>query len=526
MSNLPNPTPQGEVIISTWNNTKSSIMVNALAGTGKTTFLRQLARHIRESQVLCLAFNKKNADEMRAVLPTGWDVATLNSIGHRALGKSLPRRPNLQSDKSSKILKQVLVDFGIDRKDGMDQEVFGDVLYLVRMAKSYGLMHKEFANFKSLLPDNDESWETLGDLNMIDFDPQRVAIAREVLRRSIKAAFDESLIDYDDQIYLSVLAVGAYQKYPVVLVDEAQDLSAMNHLQLKKSLQLGGRLVVVGDPRQAIYAFRGASSKSMEQIKDIQANNFQEFPLSLTFRCPKAVVARQQEHAPGYEAAPANREGIVLDWRHIKDQWNLNDIQFQIGSVDRMAILCRNTAPLLSAAFRLIRNRIGVSMLGRDIGKNLEVLLKKIAGQDMDQSIETVVQKVEAWRTKEKSLALANGKEEKIAQIEDRAECLLAVAEGVEGTKLNMKAMLDTLIALFEDQSGRIVLGTGHKSKGMEWPVVIHLDPWRIPSKFAKRAEEAGDPAPMEQENNLRYVIETRTQNILVLANLEQLSYE
>ena len=43
-----------------------------------------------------------------------------------------------------------------------------------------------------------------------------------------------------------------------------------------------------------------------------------------------------------------------------------------------VAVLCRNNAPLLSMAFKLLRRGIGVKMLGRDIGKGLVPLAKKL----------------------------------------------------------------------------------------------------------------------------------------------------
>ena len=64
---------------------------------------------------------------------------------------------------------------------------------------------------------------------------------------------------------------------------------------------------------------------------------------------------------------------------------------------------------------------------------------------------------------------------------------------------------------------------TGHKSKGGEWDVVYHLDPFRIPSKWARTAADLGDDSQLEQERNLRYVIETRAKQELYLVNLEDM---
>lgn len=516
LNQLPPPTSQGQEIILAWNTSlsdgqKPSLMINAYAGTGKTTFLQQLAPHISEPRVLMLAFNKKNALDLESKMPTRFECSTMNSIGHRALQKTLSRKLRVEGSKTTDILKGVVQDWNLGR---LDEDTYSSITTLVRLAKSGGLMHSNYPGFKSLLPDNRDSWELLGDSAMIEYHEDSIKVVREVLNRSIKVAMEEGLIDYDDQIYLSVLANGAYEKFPVVAVDEAQDLSALNHLQLRKSLAIGGRLIVVGDPKQAIYAFRGASSKSMAQIKALRPDTMLEFPLSLTFRCSKLVVERNLPHAPGFAAAPANKAGVLLDFRY-QPEWSWDDLPSE-----RKAILCRNNAPLLDAAFRLIKSGRGVTMLGRDIGKALVALLHKIVGAKV-LPLDEAIAKIRRWREKEIDLARANGKEEKVAAIEDRADSLLAVAESLDGEYLTSSHIEGRIKALFENQSGLITLGTGHRAKGMEWPVVIHLDPWRLPSKFALRSEEAGDPTPMEQENNLKYVIETRSQEYLVLANLK-----
>jgi len=64
--------------------------------------------------------------------------------------------------------------------------------------------------------------------------------------------------------------------------------------------------------------------------------------------------------------------------------------------------------------------------------------------------------------------------------------------------------------------SDQVKVGTYHRAKGLEWDVVIHLDPHRLPSKYAKT------PSQLEQENNLLYVIETRAKRVLIHAALDQ----
>lgn len=241
-----------------------------------------------------------------------------------------------------------------------------------------------------------------------------------------------------------------------------------------------------------------------------------DLPLTTTFRCPKVIVARQQQHAHGFTAAPEAPEGEFHDYCE-KETWGIADLE-QSYPNKHIAILCRNNAPIIAAALRIIRGGRGCTVLGAEIGKTLVNLSKKILSSD-DTPAPQCVKLIESWREKELSLARANGKEERVAIINDRAECLLAVLES--GPAANAGEMRSKLSSMFNKESLAITLATGHKSKGLEWPVVIHLDPWRVPSKFARKAYEMGNVAQMQQEMNLRYVIETRAQKVLINADLE-----
>ena len=70
---------------------------------------------------------------------------------------------------------------------------------------------------------------------------------------------------------------------------------------------------------------------------------------------------------------------------------------------------------------------------------------------------------------------------------------------------------------LFKAQ-GPIQLLSGHKAKGLEWDTVYHLDPHRIPSPWSKEGEA------LEQEKNVRYVIETQSKGCPLLCEDGRLS--
>jgi len=153
-------------------------------------------------------------------------------------------------------------------------------------------------------------------------------------------------------------------------------------------------------------------------------------------------------------------------------------------------------------------------------------LVKKIIPKTAN--LEESAAAIALWRYKEVTMARMNGKDDRVPLIEDKAECLLAVLADLE-LQVHPDAapaaaqLIGKFDQMFASSSTRFILCTGHKSKGLEWHTVIHLDPWRLPSKWAKAAQAAGNLVPMEQELNLQYVIETRTQDTLILANLEQM---
>jgi hypothetical protein len=274
-----------------------------------------------------------------------------------------------------------------------------------------------------------------------------------------------------------------------------------------------GRLIIVGDPRQAIYGFRGADTSSMSKLRSLRPE-WIDLPLTLTFRCPKAVVALQQQHAPGFTAHESNKIGWILDLRGKEDGWEWSDVP--VG--DSTAVLCRNNAPLLSLSLKLLTKHIPCVMLGRDIGKGLALLAKKICPEPATPA-NLCIEKVQQWLERESQLALANNREHKLSGLQDRADCLLAVLEHV----LTARELQDKLKEIFSRDTGKVTLASGHRAKGLEWQTVVHLDPFRLPSKYALRAAAKGQLAQLQQEKNLLYVIQTRSMENLVFANLSEL---
>jgi superfamily I DNA/RNA helicase len=514
------PTPEQQAILSAVKSSKDSMMVNAMAGTGKTSTLVMISNELPAQPAIALAFNISIKKELERRFPSYWKIMTLNGLGHlawmRALGRD--KKVILDERKLGRLVTQVLKDYQYQG----NEDAWSSIRQLVSKAMQAGIV-PESRPHKGFRPDTPEQWAMLADENwLVDMGETEIGLAREILTRSVAEGF-EGTISFDDQIYLPVCFNGQFPRYGLLLGDEVQDWSVMNRVMAQRTCS--GRLILVGDPRQSIYAFRNADSKSMERLRALRTQ-WIDLPLSVTFRCPKVIVDRQQHHAPGFTAFHSNKIGEVKKFQRYDPEKRLIDgfevaqpqtwswLQVEkLSSNGSLAILCRNNAPLLKIAFRLLRQNIPVTMLGRDIGKTLVALSRKVLPDD-DMRADACILEVNQWRDSQVALAHANGQEEKVANLHDQAECLLAVIEGARAETAS--AIRWYLKELFERASGHVVISTIHRAKGLEYDTVLHLDSWRIPSKYAMQ-----NPIQMQQEKNLLYVCETRTKRLLIEANLE-----
>lgn len=499
---------------------RGHVLVEAGAGCAKTSTLVEAAQQIRVP-TLAVAFNKRIAEELAQRMPSTITVKTFNGMGHGVWARHCAAngiaKVTLDDRKVGKIVSSVAREFRVelvgDQWDGARE--------LVRRAQQAGLVPAEVSDAHGLVPDSAAQWADLDSgLDAAELD-MVIPIARETLVRVIVQA-RAGVISFDDQVYCPVVLGGKWPTFMLVMVDERQDLSELQIEMIGRMLHRDGRLVVVGDRRQGIYAWRGATDADGSAIRGLRPNGpWTELPLMTTFRCPQRVVERQQVHVPGFRAWDGAAEGRV--WQPSPDDqgdraWGWLDIAgLASGPTEPIALLCRNNAPLMTMAFRLIRAGVGVEFLGREIGRGLTTLAKKLAPEPATPTVEFLA-KLRNWAEGEIGLVIANDRPERVAGITDRRECLMAVAESTEASTVGQ--IVRQLDDLFARANARVTLASVHKAKGLEWPVVIVIDPWRFRAGIRK-ALDRGDEIGAEQERNCQYVAETRAQRVLGLVNLD-----
>ncbi len=453
---------------------KSNLMISALAGVGKTTTLELVERAVPRGPVLYLCFNRKNADDAtKRMLPTT-SVRTFNGMGHRIW--STGRNIRIDARKSNTILREIIDNAPKDYRDTL-WGVYHEVLAGVGMAKALGYIPGDLhSNAKRLIGRTafHRSLEELPDDLTAD-------LIDTVLQRSIKQSY-EGLLDYNDQVYMPALFGGAYPQFPLVLVDEYQDLSPVNHALLKKLVR--GRLIGVGDPWQNIYGFRGAKAGGIEEATE--AYKCEGLPLSISFRCPEAIVRNVHWHVPHFK--------WFSEGGHVEHPTSLS-----VSNIaDDTTIICRNNAPLLSAAFRLLTSGHSISIAGSDIGPRLIGIMKKLGPETLQRS--GVMESIAEWE--------ADRLEKESRTASDMAACMRVFAK--QGKDL--RGAIAYAEHIFKQQ-GSILLTTGHKAKGLEWPNVIHLDPWLVRKN------------PSQQDNNIDYVVSTRSSVRLTEIESDQIEW-
>lgn len=471
-----------------------SAIVEAVAGSGKTTTiveaLDKIPAHFR---TVFLAFNKSIAQELKNRVPSCVDVKTLNGIGHQTWC-GYQKNVTIDASKTRKILwsQEIRDKFGkIILKD-----VGANVYKLVGIAKSHGLVPKEFTDLDGLTPDTPENWDRLIEHFDLQFENDHdkdnaVEVARFVLCAGI---LDKSTIDFDDQLYMSVIYKANVPKYDFVFVDEAQDVSDIQRALLAMALRPGGRLIAVGDPHQAIYGFRGADSQALNNIA--KTFNATRLPLSISYRCAKAIVKEAQRFVSHIKANPSSPEGKVERIGEYIKKLNM----FKCGDM----VVCRCTAPLIKLAYALIAAKKPVLIAGRDIGKQIVALIMSFDKHTVDEIRIAIIN----WHAKKKNKMLAKDPEHDLSRIDDTLE---AIETFIECSDAHSIDQLITSIELLFNGSAKdsTLLSTIHRSKGLEADRVFILDAHLMPIRYAKK------PWQKEQEINLQYVAVTRAKSEL-----------
>lgn len=500
----------------------STLVVNAGPGTGKTSTLEAGINKVfcgadpeytpsdqqlniwgwmgenceSGSDVLCMAFNKSIATELQERLSYG-EAKTIHSLGASLLNPYLRRlgykRPKMDTWKTSNIfcdLQDVKNVQGLDR-DGKD--ILDDVKRAVSICKDFVVIPADLTQeqLAELLFLRDYTPETSMDL--------LTKYTKDILTIGLEDSDRMGTFDFDDMIYVPNL-FQLKRKISNIMVDEAQDLSYG-----RRALILGqdcDNYVFVGDTNQAVYAFAGADSESMNTI--VEETGATEMPLSISYRCAKAIVEEAQQYLSKgeLESAPNAQEGKVYN------DYNYDQMVKELEEGD--LLLCRVNAPIVGLAWKLIRERKRACIVGRNLSANLKNIVKKLLRDDQP-NLSTFLQRLTAWGNKQFEVldAKKHDTTEAKVRVTDQMDCISILA-GEADSVSDLPKMITKIFADITDESS-IRLASIHRAKGLEARRVFWYSPENTPHRMATT------PVARAQETNLQFVATTRAKEELYL---------
>src|SRR5579859_7107425 len=349
----------------------------AAAGTGKTSILVQrLVRlvadeHIAPESLLCVTFTRAAADEMekralKALKVRGiaakdvkaLRVVTFHGLGHQMLREKLEWTPQelnqrlISGEPRQWLAEDIIRPWRANRTRGMNWDVdIADVLAAVDRAKEGMVPPEQSVDFFR---------------QELSLDVELAERYQEFFVRYEQTKQKEKRYDLSDLIYVPLSLLESSPKfrkswqgrYHYLQVDETQDTNPSQYKMIQYLAAPKNNVVVVGDPDQAIYQFRGASPEA--SILSFQSmypkgkiyrieHNYRSTPQILeaanrlighndtTPGFEKILRSTQPDGAPvivtAYEDQESEAEGIALrigqltrNWREQGEQTSYRDI--------------------------------------------------------------------------------------------------------------------------------------------------------------------------------------------------------
>lgn len=456
-------------------HTGESMVIEAGAGTGKTSTLMLLAENMR-TRGQYLAFNKAIVVEASSKFPAHVACSTAHSLAFRAVGRSFAHRLNSSRMRSMDIARLLDIDsFTVHYGSQSKTLAAGFLAGHVMRAVTRFCQTADERPSRHHLPYIDGIDLPQGDGTRTYEQNDRL---RDYLTPALTAAwFDlqqtNGSLPYKHDHYLKAWQLRRPRiEADVIMFDEAQDANPV--MAAIVAAQSHAQLVYVGDSCQAIYEFTGA----VNALAEISADHRRYLTQSFRFGPAIAEVANL---LLGRLGAPLRLQGSP----------RVASVVEPLGNPD--AILCRTNATSVSTVLNLKR-------LGRRphvVGGGTEVVSFAKAAADLMAG---------RW-VGHPELACFQSWEEVQDYVEnDPQGNELSLLVGLVD-EYGVPTILSALENMPREAHADVIVSTAHKSKGREWPRVQLAGDFQV---------ERLDGEPISpSETRLLYVAVTRAQNVL-----------
>ncbi len=486
---------------------KGDLIVEALAGTGKTTTIIKSLAVIPQQSILLAAFNKKIeialSEKVKTANVPRTHVVHVKTFHAQGLAILKKRFPHLGIDKNATetLINQV--------SGAMAFKMRRVAVDLLRAVKDVAYAPDATAN-QIITIGHDRNLFVVGRDVMPD---NQILTLAGVVRDAYVLGQDFAkmkAIDFCDMVWGPlVLDLPPPSRYQAVIVDEMQDISSPQLQMLKSLIVPGGRFIGIGDRNQAIYDWRGAVPELV--WAEFKTRNATVLPLTISFRCSQAVVKDANRIVPSLRALPGAPVGAS------RTLSTPNEMLEPLRETTlNTFVLSRTNRDLLTMALFLWRHGIkfqlnaGEEMLQPlfDVLKNLQTL----GTQAM------FLASLTAWYDAESKRAEAANATAWAERLDEQYG-MLSIASAYAAPN----RIVDLLTDMIRLEGAYVLLSSVHRVKGLEADHVYLLKQ-TFAAHRPPRLFPSGDPMPKqpipEEELCIEYVAITRAKTQLYWVNV------
>lgn len=531
------------------NNPQSNMLVNALAGSGKSTTACMLSEHSKTSD-LYIAFNASVVEEFKKKIKNPkTKVMTMHSLAYSVMlynveqeSKDSGEKPKGFGSQRSKRTVSLdnfkphkILDEEITKRYGRYIEFAKRVFLKDNYVNLYNLCRLTLTDMSSnkdvsRLINDHVLFLYYGDEGYSAPDISEITSTLKILDTKSKQQFEtQGVIDFTDMLWITFnklkydnWEVPYWALYTNIYCDEVQDFSNIQLNFLKFIKRTKGRYVFIGDFHQAIYNFAGANAQAFNQIPKMFAP-VETFDLPICYRCAKSHLSRVNREY-GIPILPCDNApmGFVktIDKNKISEYAKAGDMVISRKNkwiAEVVLDLARNGTPIFIEDKEMVEaiKRQILSSKCTSVG-TLEKFLQKVISNYNKKLFEIVSKNVHDGGNEEERLeAVLEAVAETNSKI-DNTSFLLEILEGY----LENHASSDS-ISKFSNFIDKLLNTTPspncvrlcsiHKAKGLEATNVFVLNEAKINYDFRNSKEQN------IQEKNLSYIATTRAKEGLYL---------
>lgn len=527
------------------NNPQSNMLVNALAGSGKSTTACMLSEHSKTSD-LYIAFNASVVEEFKKKIKNPkTKVMTMHSLAYSIMlynveqeSKDLGEKPKGFGSQRSKRTVSLdnfkphkILDEEITKRYGRYIEFAKRVFLKDNYVNLYNLCRLTLTDMSSnkdvsRLIDDHVLFLYYGDEGYSAPDISEITSTLKILDTKSRQQFEtQGVIDFTDMLWITFnklkydnWEVPYWALYTNIYCDEVQDFSNIQLNFLKFIKRTKGRYVFIGDFHQAIYNFAGANAQAFNQIPKMFAP-VETFDLPICYRCAKSHLSRVNREY-GIPILPCDDApmGFVktIDKNKISEYAKAGDMVISRKNkwiAEVVLDLARNGTPIF------IEDKDMVAAIKRQILSSkctsvgtLEKFLQKVISNYNKKLFEIVSKNVREGGHEEERLEAVAETNSKIDNTSFLLEILQGYLENHDSSDSISKFsnFIDKLLNTTPSPNC-VRLCSIHKAKGLEATNVFVLNEAKINYDFRNSKEQN------IQEKNLSYIATTRAKEGLYL---------